>query len=121
MQGGQLPSLPWSLVSLRPSILLEWLGLSFSLCALSSIASLFGDGDASSSASLYTVAESNLGDRVLDEVEKDSFIAWSGRGGHSMLMTPRTKCPNLGKIVTSFIIVAQRGRDQLVDFVLMGS
>ena len=38
-----------------------------------------------------------------------------------MLMTPRTKCPNLGKIVTSFIIIAQRGRDQLVDFVLMGS
>lgn len=59
--GGQLPSLPWSLVSWRSSILLEWLGLSFSLCALSSIASLFADGDASSSASLYTVAESNLG------------------------------------------------------------
>ena len=62
--------------------------------------------------------ESNLGDRVL-EVEKDSFIAWSGTGGHSKLMPPRTKCPNLGKIVTSFIIIAQKGRDQLVDFLLM--
>ena len=120
MQRGQLPSLPRSLVSLRPRILLEWLGLSFWLCTRDSIASLFWDGDASSLASLYTVAESNLGDRVLDEVEKDSFIAWSGKEGHSKLMPPRTKCPNLGKIVTSFIIIAQRGCDQFVDFLLMG-
>ena len=114
MQGGQLPSLPRYLVSLCPRILLEWLGLSFWLCTRDSIASLFWDGDASSLASLYTVAESNLGDRV------DSFITWSGKGGHSKLMPSRTKCPNLGKIVTSFIIIAQRGRDQLVDFLLMG-
>ena len=30
-----------------------------------------------------TGAGSNLGDRVLGEVEKESFIALPGRGGHS--------------------------------------
>ena len=36
-----------------------------------------------SSASLCTGAESNLGDRVLGEVEKESFIALPGKGGHA--------------------------------------
>ena len=42
--------------------------------------------DAESSASQYTDGESNHGDRVLGEVEKDSFIALPGKGGHSGLM-----------------------------------
>ena len=42
--------------------------------------------DAESSASLYTSAKLNLGDRLLGEVEKDSFIALPGKGGHSKLM-----------------------------------
>ena len=33
--------------------------------------------------------ELNLGDRVLDEVEKKSFIALPGKGGHSGLMPSR--------------------------------
>ena len=32
--------------------------------------------------SLYTGAKSNLGDRLLGEVEKNSFIALPGKGGH---------------------------------------
>ena len=36
-----------------------------------------------SSVSLYTSAKSNLRDRVLGEVEKDSFITLPGKGGHN--------------------------------------
>ena len=35
---------------------------------------------------LCTGAKLNLGDRVLGEVEKKSFIALPGKGGHSGLM-----------------------------------
>lgn len=45
--------------------------------------------DAKSSASEYTVGESNLRDRVLGKEEKDSFIALPGKGGHSRLMPPK--------------------------------
>ena len=45
---------------------------------------------------LCTGAESNLGDRVLGEVEKDSFIALPGKGGHSELLPLKTVCPNPG-------------------------
>ena len=75
--------------------------------------------DAESSASLYTGAESNLGDRVLGEAEKDSFITLPGKGGHSSLLPGKTMCPNLEKIVRSFIVIVQRGRDQLMDILLM--
>ena len=37
--------------------------------------------DPESSASLFTGAESNLRDRVLGEVEKDSFISLPCKGG----------------------------------------
>ena len=40
-------------------------------------------------------ADLNLGDRVLGEVGKDSFIALPGKGGHSGLL-PRKLCPNAG-------------------------
>ena len=35
---------------------------------------------------LYTSAKPNLRDRVLSEVEKNSFIALPGSGGHSGLV-----------------------------------
>ena len=41
---------------------------------------------AESSASLYTGVKLNLRDRVLGKVEKDSFIALPGKGGHVGLM-----------------------------------
>ena len=39
---------------------------------------------------------SNLRDRVLGEVEKNSFIALPGKGGHSGFLTQKTTCPKLG-------------------------
>ena len=45
---------------------------------------------------LCTGAELNLGDRVLGEVEENSFIALPGRAGHSGLLPSKTMCPNLG-------------------------
>ena len=45
---------------------------------------------------LCTSAASNLGDRVLGEVEKNSFIALLGTGRHSRLMPLKTVCPNPG-------------------------
>ena len=53
-------------------------------------------GDAKSSASLYTGATLNLGDGVLGEVEKDSFIALPGKAEHSKLLPRETMCPNPG-------------------------
>ena len=46
--------------------------------------------------SLYTSAQLNLGDRVLGEVEKKSFIALPGKGGHSRLLPLKTVCPHPG-------------------------
>lgn len=45
---------------------------------------------------LCTGAESNLIDRVLGEVEKNSFIALPSKGGHSGPVSFKTVCPNLG-------------------------
>ena len=80
----------------------------------------WGKNDAESSASLYTSAESNLGDRVLGAVEKDSFLTFPGKGGHGGLLPRKTMCLNLERIVRSFIVMVQRGRDQLVDILLIG-
>ena len=55
------------------------------------------DSVAESSASLYTGAESKLGNRVLDEVEKDIFIALSDKGGHSGLMPLKPSVPTWGR------------------------
>ena len=51
---------------------------------------------------LCTSAKSNLGDRVLGEVEKNSFIALPGKGGHSRLLPQNTVCPNLGGLDEEF-------------------
>ena len=80
------------------------------------------DLDAKISASLDTSAELNLGDRVLGvlgEVEKDSFITLPGKGGTAGSCLEKL-CPNLEKIVSSFIVMVQGGCDQLVDILLMG-
>ena len=45
---------------------------------------------------LCTGAKSNLGDRVLGEIEKNSFIALPGKGGRSRLAPLKTVCPNSG-------------------------
>ena len=45
---------------------------------------------------LYTGAELNLGDKVLGEVEKNSFIALPGKVGHSGLLPQKTTYPNPG-------------------------
>ena len=45
---------------------------------------------------LCTSAKSNLGDTVLGEAEKSSFIALPGKGGHYRLLSWITMCPNLG-------------------------
>ena len=45
---------------------------------------------------LCTDTKSNLGDQALGEVEKNNFIALSGKGGHSGLLPSKTVCPNLG-------------------------
>ena len=44
---------------------------------------------------LCTSAKPNLRDRVLSEVEKNSFIALPGKGGHSGLVPSKIVCPNL--------------------------
>ena len=44
---------------------------------------------------LCTGAKSSLGDRVLGEVEKNSFIALPGKGGHSGPVPSKTVCPYL--------------------------
>ena len=45
---------------------------------------------------LCSGAESYLIDRFLGEVEKNSFIALPGKGGHSGPVSFKTLCPNLG-------------------------
>ena len=59
------------------------------------------------SAFLNTGAESNLRDRVLSEVEKDSFLTLPGKGSHSGL-TPSKLCVRPGGASESFIELAQR-------------
>ena len=58
--------------------------------------------DTKSSAPLCTGAKSNLRDRVLGEVEKNSFIALPGKGGHNGLLPLKTMCPNPGEFGEEF-------------------
>ena len=53
--------------------------------------------DAERSASLYIGMGLNLGDRVLDEVEKDSFIVLPGEGGHRGIMPLNPCLPTWGR------------------------
>ena len=65
---------------------------------------------------LYPDTKLNLGDRVLGEVEKNSFIAWWPQGANAL----KTVCPHLEGVVRSFIAMVQRGRNQLLDILLIG-
>ena len=47
---------------------------------------------------LCTSAESNFGNKVLGEVEKNSFIAFPGKGGHSGLVPLKNYVSQLGGI-----------------------
>ena len=76
------------------------------------------DHDAERSASLYAGAKLNLRDRVLSEVEKESFITSPGKGSHSGILPQKALFPNLEGLVRSFIGIVQRGRDQHI--LLMG-
>ena len=70
---------------------------------LKCIAHIEGGGYVTESlAFLYTGAKSNPRDRVLGEVEKDSFIALPGKGGHNGLLFSKTMCPNPGGFEEGF-------------------
>ena len=69
--------------------------------------------DAESSASLYTGAESNLGDRVLGEVEKDSFITLPGKGGEHNRVVPQVLCLTPWGIGRG-LIVGARGQGYVI-------
>ena len=53
--------------------------------------------------SLCTSAESNLKDRVLGEVEKNSSIALPGKWGYCRLMASKLCSPIQGDLLRSFI------------------
>ena len=76
--------------------------------------------DAESSASLCTSAELNLGDRVLGEVEKNSFLTLPGKGGLSKPRPSKPTVPTWETIVRSFTVIVQRGLGQLADILLIG-
>ena len=50
----------------------------------------------------------NLGDRVLGEVEKNSFCALPGKEGHSGLTSSKL-CPDPRRVVRSFTVMFQKG------------
>lgn len=52
-------------------------------------------------------AESSLRDRVMGEVEKDSFIGLPGKGRHRRLLLLKTMCSNLEGLAKSFIATIQ--------------
>ena len=60
----------------------------------------------------------NLGDRVLGEVEK--FYCFARQRGPQRANALKTVCPNLERLVRRFTVIVQRGRDQLLDILLIG-
>ena len=63
---------------------------------------------------LCTSAGLNLGDRVWGEVEKNSFIALPGKGGHSKLMPTKPVCPTQEDLVRRFMATVQGGTDDKI-------
>ena len=53
--------------------------------------------DTQCSGSLNTIVEPNLRDRVLGEVEKESFITLPGKGNYSWLMPSKPTVPTWGR------------------------
>ena len=66
---------------------------------------------------LYSNTELNLRDTVLGGVEKNNFIAFPGKGGQSGLMLSEL-CPDIERVVRSFIVMIQRECEQLSDVLL---
>ena len=56
---------------------------------------------------LGTSAELNLGDRVLGEVEKKSFVVLPGKGRHGGLMPLKCYFPTWGSLMKNFIAMVQ--------------
>ena len=51
---------------------------------------------------LLCIAVNQISETVLGEVEKNSFTALSGRGGHSGFLSWKTVIPNLGELAEEF-------------------
>ena len=64
---------------------------------------------------MYLNTKVNLRDRVLGEVLGNGFTSLAGKGSQK-----KHVCPTLEGVVRSFTAVVQRGRDQLVDILLLG-
>ena len=58
---------------------------------------------------LYTGARLNLGDRVLGEVEINSFIALPGKAGPQWANAFKTVCPTLEGVVRRLIVPKEQG------------
>ena len=56
-----------------------------------------------------TSAGSNLGERVLDEVEKDSYITLPGKGRHSGFLPRKTIVPTQEDLMRSFMTILPKG------------
>ena len=63
-----------------------------------------------------------LGGRVLDHIEKikANLCCFAGQRGLQWADVLKTVCPNLEMIMSCFVLVVQRGLDQLVDILLIG-
>ena len=59
---------------------------------------------------LYPSAKSNLRDRVLGGIEKESFITLPDKGGHTGILPLKTMCPNLGEFNDGFITCGSQVR-----------
>jgi len=66
---------------------------------------------------LYPNTELILRDRVLGDVEKNSFISLPGKRGHGGLI-PSKLC--LEWVVRSFIVMIKRGHNEFMDIPLTG-
>ena len=69
--------------------------------------------------SLYANTILNLGYRVLHEVEKIPLLLYRQRGPQ-WANALKTVCPNIQSVVRSFIVIVQRGCDQLMNILLIG-
>ena len=81
---------------------------------------LFFNDDVAEIWPLYTRAGLNLRDGVLGEVERNSFLALPGKGGHVELMPSRLCVSHPGASSEEFYSARGAGRDKLVDALLIG-
>ena len=60
--------------------------------------------------SLCALVPNQISETVLGEIEKNSFIALLGKGGHSGLLPLKTACPNPGEFGEGFYSSCARMR-----------